>query len=387
MSIYKLSLATVLIATLATGASAEESLADAFKNGKINGQLKSFYIDTDYDGDSIDKDAPAVGGIIKYETATFYGVSLGLGVQTSYSNNDDKSDPTNDTTVGITETMVSEAYIDYGFEETTLRYGRSFVYSPLMRSSHSRLVKDFFTGGLVSSEYFENTKIIFGAISDYTTRNNVSDHFDEPVYTLYIDSKMKDFGLKAQANFNNNRDSRVDDGTQDYFFEGSYTVPMQMPLVFAAQYVGFDKDGESLSSLYGLKTELKVSDLLLAAYYTTTPSDNDSFVRGGFGHANDPSYSHLQVLSGKWIGIDSYQAKISYDFKSTGLAGLTAFTRYTQLDNFVSKGNDATEWDLDATYTFKGSMEGLTTQLRYAMITKDSADDFNNLRFRIDYSF
>ncbi len=387
MKKHRVSLVAILVAGLAVTASAQESLVDAFKNGTLNGELKSFYIDTDYDGRSIDKDALAIGGIIKYETAKFYGLSAGLGVQTSYAENDEKYDPTNDTTVGISETFVSEAYIDYSFKKTALRYGRTFIYSPLLKSSSSRLLKDFFTGGLASSEYFSNTKIMFGAITDYTTRNNNSEHFDEPVYTIYSDTKTEDFTLKAQANFNNNRDSTLDDGTEDYYFEGTYTMPMQMPLTFGAQYVGFDRDGETLSNLYGLKTELKIADLGLGAYYTNTPTSNDSAVRGGLGHGDDPSYNHLQVLSGKHKGIDSYQGKVSYDFKGIGAAGLTAFTRYVQLNNFVSQGNDASEWDIDASYAFQGSMKGLTTQLRYAMITKDLDDDFNNLRFRVDYSF
>jgi|LGOV01.1.fsa_nt_gb hypothetical protein len=387
MKIYRLSLVTALTIGLATGALAENSLADAFKNGKINGELKSFYINTDNDGATPDKDALAIGGIIKYETAKFYGFSLGLGAQASYSGDDDQNDPTNDTSVGITEAFISEAYVDYTFKKTTLRYGRTFISTPLLSNSGSRLLKDFFTGGLISNQSFENTTLMAGVITDYTTRNNISEHFDDPVFTFYANSKIENFGLTAQANFNNNRDSNLNDGTKDYYLEGTYTLPMSMPLTFGAQYVGFDIDEKDLSSLYGIKTELKIADFGLGAYYTTTPSGNDSVVRGGLGHGDDPSYNNLQVLSGKGIGVDSYQAKVSYDFKGIGASGLTAFTRYAQHNNFVSKGNDASEWDIDATYAFDGSMKGLKTQIRYAMITKDSAEDFNNLRFRIDYKF
>jgi len=382
MKLYKLSLAAILTIGCV---SANDSLADSFKNGKISGSAKSFYINTDYDKNTPNKDAFAVGGIVKYETSQFYGFSLGLGVQASYSPNDDKNNPKDDKTVGISEVFISEAYIDYNFQKTSLRYGRTFISTPLINNSGSRLLKDFFTGGLITNNSLNNTTFIAGAITDYTTRNNVSEHFDAPVFTFYANSKIENFGLTAQVNFNNNRDSNLNDGTKDYYLEGTYTI--NMPLTFGVQYIGFDPDGESLSNLYGIKTELKISDFGFGAYYTTASSSNESPVRGGLGHGDDPSYNNLQVLSGKGIGVDSYQAKISYDFKGVGASGLTAFTRYALHNDFVSKGNDASEWDIDATYAFKGNMKGLTTQLRYAMITKDNSENFNNFRFRIDYNF
>lgn len=47
MKLAKLSLAAIVVAGLTSGSFAADTLADAFKNGKVSGELRAYYFDRD----------------------------------------------------------------------------------------------------------------------------------------------------------------------------------------------------------------------------------------------------------------------------------------------------------------------------------------------------
>lgn len=388
MKIAKLSLVAIMFAGLSASAFGSDTLADAFKNGKVNGKIKSYFIDTAYDGVSVDKDAFAVGGILKYTTGNFKGFSVGLGFQTSHTlglDHDAGDSTKDDTTVSIQETMLSEAYLDYKINKTTIRVGRSFIKTPLVANSGSRLLKDYFTSGLVMDKSFANTTIIAGAITHWTSRNNVETNYDKPIYMVYGKTEIAGFGFTAQAVFNDSKASGTEDGTKDYYLETTYTIPMETPLTIGAQYIGYEADAAADSYMYGVKAELKIAELGLGAYYNST--DDDNKVRGGWGTAKDPSYNDLYTINGTLAGTDSYQGKVTYDFDKMGMKGLKAMVRYAQYNDYGAEGIDANSLDMDVAYKFAGSLKGLSTQVIYAMTEIDNKDDFNHLRVKLNYKF
>lgn len=388
MKTAKLSLVAIIVAGLSASAFGADTLIDAFKDGKVNGEIKSYFIDTAYDGTKTDKDAFAVGGILKYTTGNFKGFSVGLGFQTSHTlglDHDAGDSSVDDTTVSIQETMISEAYLDYKINKTTLRVGRSFIKTPLVANSGSRMIKDYFTSGLVMDNSFPNTTIIAGVITHWTSRNNVETNFDKPLYMVYGKTKIADFSVEAQATFNDSLDSGTEDGTKDYYLETTYTITMETPLTLGAQYIGYEGDSDSDSYMYGVKAELKIAGLGLGAYYNSTDNDND--VRGGWGTAKDPSYNDLYTINGTLAGTDSYQGKVSYDFSKLGAKGLKTMARYAQYNDYGIEGINANSLDMDISYKFAGSLKGLSAQVIYAMTEIDNSDDFNHLRVKLNYKF
>ena len=83
MKLAKLSLAAIVVAGLTTGSFAAETLADAFKEGKISGELRAWYIDRDKDLANSSSDIFLTGLQLHYKTGTFYGFGLGFTTQTS----------------------------------------------------------------------------------------------------------------------------------------------------------------------------------------------------------------------------------------------------------------------------------------------------------------
>jgi len=390
MKLIKLSLVGISILSLSTNVFSADSLTDAFKEGKVNGQLKSYFIDTAYNGTQSDKDAFAIGGILKYTTGDFKGFSAGFGFQTSHTlgfDHETGDSKVDDTTVSIQETLLSEAYLAYKYKKTTVRIGRTFIKTPLVANSGSRLLKDYFTGALVTNKSLKNTTIVAGYITDWTSRNNASTHFDSPVYTLYANTKIANFTITAQAVFNDSVSSGTEDGTKDYYLETTYKLPVSTPVTLGAQYIGYENDADSSkdSSVYGIKAEIKLSGFALGAYYNST--DDDGTVRGGVGTAKDPSYNDLYTISGTKAGTKSYQGKVSYNFAEVGIKGLKAMTRYAVYNDYGNDGIDANSLDMDISYAFSGSLKGLFGQVIYAMTEIDNADDFNHLRLKLNYKF
>lgn len=90
MKLVKLSLVTIVIASMASSSFAADTLADAFKNGKVSGELRAWYFDKDTEKlnsstapTSVVKDTAKSGdilntvAILNYVTDKFYGFNLG----------------------------------------------------------------------------------------------------------------------------------------------------------------------------------------------------------------------------------------------------------------------------------------------------------------------
>ena len=384
MKLAKLSLAAITVVGLSASAFGADTLADAFKNGKVGGQIQSFYLKTSKDGANNDSGAYALGGLLKFKTASFKGFKAGFEFQTSHTLGVDVKDngAAKDTSIDIQGSFLSEAYLEYSMNKTTLKVGRMHIATPLVSDSGVRLIRDHFTGATVVNTSLANTVLVGGAVTKWTNRDGTVFSADEPIYTAYVSTKFGPVGVTGQYVYNNSFSSVASDKTQDFYLEAKYAMDN---FYGAAQYIGY-KDDIYSSSLFGVKVGANFSGLGVMAAYNTT--DDDGKVRGGWGAGNDPSYNSVQKLSGNGAGVDSYQGKLSYDFSKVGAKGLSAFTRYIQYDDLQGAGLDGNEWDTDVTYKFGGSLKGLKARIRYATVSRDIANtDFNDFRFIVKYDF
>ena len=124
MKLAKLSLAAMVVAGLASSSFAADTLADAFKNGKVDGELKAYYFSKD-NGDKTEN-IFTTGVMLGYKTAPLYGLTLGLTFQGSASPFADKGAKGNDgDTANFASDMygsgavLSEAYVAYTMKNTT----------------------------------------------------------------------------------------------------------------------------------------------------------------------------------------------------------------------------------------------------------------------------
>ena len=171
MKLAKLSLAAIVVAGLASSSFAADTLADAFKNGTVNGELKAYYFDRD---NGTNKEGIFDTGILLgYKTASLYGFTANVTFQGSaspFASENEKAMFKND--MYGSGAVLSEAYIAYTLGKTTAMVGRMFLDTPLVASSGSRIIKEAFEGAAVINTDLPNTTLIAGYVQKFQTRTN-----------------------------------------------------------------------------------------------------------------------------------------------------------------------------------------------------------------------
>ena len=192
----KLSLATALLLGTAVFAQAADDLASAFTQGKLTGDIRINYINTDWntndwgttakpkpDGDSR---GAAVGGSLNYETGTFYGISAGagfyttqsLGIETDNANN--VANSTNNATKGDKPTtgsdlfargpgaatswgqgysVLAQSYLQYEIAKSKLKGGRFLMSNPWISPNDTKMIPVAVEGVSFVSNDIANTTI------------------------------------------------------------------------------------------------------------------------------------------------------------------------------------------------------------------------------------
>ena len=384
MKLAKLSLAAIVVAGLASSSFAADSLAAAFKEGKVSGAIKSMYRDVSVDNDP-SKTGFAVYGELGYVTGSLNGFSFGATFQTSHTLGlQDNVAAEVDGSVATSQTSLSESYLAYQCDVTksTIKIGRQYIDTPLVSSSSSRLYNDMFEGATIANTYFANTTLVAGVVKKYKDRFNPTATLEDEIYTAYVNNKsIKGLELTAQMTYHK------DDRTLVYV-DAAYALPTAFPLTVGAQYIGDYSDvvGEDDAYIYGFMAGTEVAGFGLSAYYNRTSDERD--VVYGYGQGTDWTYNSVQYASGVYQDMKSYQGKISYDFSKVGVAGLTAFVRYATYDSGVV-GNNLDEWNVDVSYKFSGAAKGLEARVRFADIDYDAptGDDGQDFRVIAAYKF
>ena len=85
MQIAKLSVAAAIVLGLSGSVYAADTLADAFKNGKVSGELKAWYWDQTVDTAGTSTNVNIINTAIElgYVTDSFYGLRMGVSMKTS----------------------------------------------------------------------------------------------------------------------------------------------------------------------------------------------------------------------------------------------------------------------------------------------------------------
>jgi hypothetical protein len=182
MKLAKLSLAAMVVAGLASSSFAADTLADAFKNGKVNGELKAWYFDQSADqtnGRMNNANITTLGAELGYVTDSLYGFKLGLTFQGSgnagSAETSAKSTFKNDEYVG--GGTLSEAYLAYTLGNTTAKVGRQYIATPLVSGSGSRMFKESFEGAVLVNTDLPQTTLIAAYVDRFQARTSSVSQF------------------------------------------------------------------------------------------------------------------------------------------------------------------------------------------------------------------
>ena len=273
MKLAKLSLAAMVVAGLASSSFAADTLADAFKNGKVNGELKAWYFDQSKDPAYTNANMINLGIELGYVTDSFYGFTFGATFQGS---GNPATAETSAKTVFVNDqyaggAQLSEAYLAYTLGKTTVKAGRQYIATPLVNGSGSRIFKEAFEGVVLVNTDLPQTTLIAGFVDKFQgrtsaigstttgdapkfrnsaaftggTQTGLTATFDEAYTVGVINKSITNLKLTAQYAIVTDvaaSATKVDD-VDVYYTEANYVLPV------AGFKLGFDANLEVLKQV------------------------------------------------------------------------------------------------------------------------------------------
>ena len=351
-------------------------LGQALQDGKFTAKLRAFYFDRSFDTDKKDAKAMTAGGIIKYVSGDYHGLSIGLAhySSTRLGNTFSRSEGSGTSILGRDGedlAFLGEAYIQYDADNTMFKVGRQQLSTPLMQNHDLRILPSVYEAAIVRNKDIPNTMIEVGFVDRYTGFTSKENAF--------LDKKTGKDGL-AYISFSNKSIDRLalrgqyikaltDEASRESYsyLDAKYSVPAGKNSYVKAQFGqnGYDKGDDS--TLVGAKVGTTVGKFDLALLYDKV-SDNafQAFESG-------PMYSDWQQ------GYGPYEA-------STAVGGQVVFKPLSALSlklGFVDVKSDTnllvddfTELNIDAKYKINSY-----SKIRVRYSKKDQSSASEKLKF------
>jgi len=413
MKLSHLSLATLVMAGLTTNSFAADTLADAFKNGQVSGELKAYFFDREGSPNlstaatqKINSDIFTTGIMLHYNTEAFYGFKFGATLQSSHS-------PFADGAIGTAGTakddfknemygsgaQLSEAYLEYTFANTTAKVGRQYINTPLVAGSGSRIIMQSFEGAMLTNKDLPQTTLAAGVITKYQDRTdfagdiadfqNLDSALGAHAYTLLaINKSLPNTTLTAQwLGINGNNTAT---GVGDfYYLEAAYEAKVgEFTYGLAAnyEYKATEKLNEDDGTMYGAKASLGYGDFKTYVAYTVITDDGDikgNSMGGGLGGGTQTVFAKgLQNKPGTYTkDTDAYSVDANYLFRNINFK---VGARYTGVEDNANDKEYAYT-DIYTSYTFTGALKGLSADISYQDWGKDA--DGHDFWFKANYKF
>lgn len=426
--IYPSFLSITLVTSTLLGST---DLHTAIKNGKVSGQVRYYYMQEDNQNSLRDYFGSAIGGKLKYETASLKGLKAGIAFYTTnfLSDNIDSThtEPTANNkgsryVIGLMDASnpdintisgVGEAYISYLHSKTKVTFGRMKLKTPFMNPEDGRMIPTLEQGLWIKSKDIANIVFQAGYINAFWNRStsdwkSVKDSIGygygqglEPLekkikgnyygnissdglyvisakYVGFKHSKLQVWNYYAQNLFNL------------AYFEGNYNRKVgDYKLVSGLQYINEKAIGEGGNSdptkaymrhgeraqVYGGKVGVKYKDSLLAiAYNYTTKSGRFIFPREW---GKEPFYTFQKRERSEGSGgAHAWLLTLDQNFGFVNMHNLNTkigYGRYYKPDVYNHILNkyglpSYAQMNIDIFYSFRGYLKGL--KLEYLLARK-----------------
>jgi hypothetical protein len=372
-----------LLTVFCISSNAADSLADAIKDGKVNGELRFWYFNQKTGGEKADILDLAVR--LNYTTDSFYGFKGAFGFQSSNSPFADK-DAKN--MFGAANglygpgAVLSEAYISYMYSKSELKVGRQFINIPLVKSGMGKAVIQSFEGVTLTSGEIEGNTFYAAYISKFQKQTNGKGGAPN------FEKLSGDYGYAigaANNYFEKLKLTGAYGGVKDVFsiifaqadFQNSIS---NFNYQIAAQYSHTDYKNSALddSNYYGVKFGVGFGDFNMYLAGAQIRDGNAQFGIAGGGNKCTLFTSSYEQCA-EYEKSKQYAIDANYDFKSLKL--LTG-VRYAHMD--YEDTDDETDWK-DVYITYR--LNGISIGLAYENENHKNKKDTNLYIARIAYKF
>lgn len=375
-------------------------LDEVFKAGKASGQIRAAHIANGYDAGGNDY-ATALGGELKYETAPWNNLKLGIAAYISQKvgfatgentlTNGDIFDENKNS-----YTYIGEAYFDYSANDFSLRVGRQRINTPLADTNDIRINPNTFEAAIATYNGIKGTMVQGGYVIRWAGHDSGNDKS-----TFKKLAGPDSNGAVVIGALNESIENlavqwwyyRIDRVADVLYTDATYTLAFNetADIELIAQYITFNEDKASMvdGHVYGVGIAMNGGILTLGAAYNRTLNDDGKVSVNGFG--NGPYFTSMQEWS-----IGNMEDAKAYQFNSglnMGFLGVEELTLNTLYGVFKSSPLDAKVKEVNLMSTYKMS-EVMILDATYAKIINcnnnvEGGTDNGYSRFltRINYKF
>jgi len=372
-----------------------DKIKKMFTNVKASGELRAVYATAPATGGAY---ATAIGGIIKYELAEYRGFNAATAVYTAYKTPFASGDGVkfNDeiTSSQGNHTDMSEAYLNYRYDDLNIRIGRQVLDTPLADADDIRMIKNTFEAYTIKYEndglnmmlgYINNWHGTDAGLDDgWVDAGDKGTHFAGIAYSegLEFDAWYYNFSssLIPIENIGNNS-AYVDIGVE-------YHVNDEILLHMMAQYLyqsEIDNSGIE-ASIIGALVEVVVSNIgfNLAINQSYKHKGKSSFTGIGGGAL----FTNLDTMGLDVISADrdsrAIVAGVSYEYKNFGCT--YAYGDFSGDEDSIGDNEHIIEQDIGASYNLN---DEFVVGLIYSLYDdkKNSAQDWNRGQVILNYNF
>jgi hypothetical protein len=400
----------------------------ALTKGEVSADLRAFYFNGDRDNRT-DREALAIGGIVKYQSSSYYGFSTGAafyvsddtlhkGYETAQKGSLENGGDINLVTrnvAGNTEMVnfrdgssinsLAEAYLEYNIGKTSIKFGRQRLHTPLLNDYYNRFLPNTFEATLVKNIDIPNTELL----GIYVTRwkYKATDTFigiTEGLADPSIDSDVMVVGAK---------NSSIPKTKVELYY---YIVPDLMNTLYtqvdnkikaggfsissALQYLNQKEDGKEMlgkldSYLFGAKVKVSYGNFSLKGMYdmignyTIRGSGTDYHTIGWSQFIN---FTDIQI-DGEALnaGAVSYGLVAGYNFTNSIKSAL----KYVRIDQDLQKQADGNtpnirpssdEYNLDIKYKIN-KVSKLRVRFAYIDYEPTHKNEFDEVNTRVIYDY
>ncbi|MCX6061237.1 MAG: OprD family outer membrane porin [Campylobacterales bacterium] len=394
-----------------------KTLDDAFRNGKVSGDLRAFWYNGDRDL-KVDRTALTVGGILSYQTAPFYGLQANASFfssngTTSLTQMPESGQTSNLKSDGSSINVLGEAALSYTYDDTIVKYGRQRLNTPLTNDYYNRMLPNSFEALTLENRSIADVILKGAYITKWKYKD--SDLFISPTenYGFHRDIVMLGGVIKKGGSTNEVYDYYVPDVMNALYIQSETPkiLPESSPFNIsgAVQFLKENGVGDELiklSSTYliGTKLGLHYNSWSLTGLFTQIGDQSLAGTGGRYakmGWGGFITYTDLQI-DGETenAGAVAYGAVVTHRFDKTLEASLK-YLRIDQSDTKQSAPNsltdnprpDSNEYNFDTTYQ---PTKEIRLRCRFAYIDynpdstnlyKNRAYDEFNTRIIADYMF
>lgn len=391
---------TILLSLVAVAALNASGINEALSKAKLRGHIRTAYINNNYDAGGNDY-ATAIGGELKYETAPWNNVKLGIGAYVSQKIGFATGE--NTTTNGDffdenkkSFAYVGEAYLDYSAGDVTLRVGRQLLDTPLADSDDVRMNPNTFEAAIATYTPMEGTTLLGGYMRRWA---GVDSGEDKSTFKKL--GGVESRGAAVAAIMSEGIENLSIQGwyygidrVADLFYgDATYTMAFSETAggELTAQYATFDEEEISAveGQVYGLGLSLNVGAITLGAAYNRASNDAGKAVINGYG--GGPYFTSMEEWTIEGMeDANAYQFSTEIDMGFTGLEGMN-LTVFYGLFKSAPLATKIKEWDVILAYTLSDTFN---VEASYARVSDcydngESGADAGYSRFltRLNYNF